>query len=331
MFLNFFKSSFFSQYLVIGIIGGLLWTNSFILPQTIPYPDGPVPLYQLLFSRLFDFRLLCTILGFILVMTETYFLTSMFSRHELVLKNSSLPALIFIVLMSFLPEQLTLTPVNISVGFVIIILYHLLIYYNKPEHLDRVFISGFFVSVGSMFYLPFFLWFVFVIISLLVCRAANWRAWMAAFIGLVTPYIYLVVWFFWQDGLPEAMNSYIAFFSHIVLLQNQFNTDFYVLGGFTLILALWGVMFYGKGSDKIVETRAKSNVVLWTLFFVIISFLYARSLTVYNVILAIPALTMVITRTLTGIKKIRFAEIMLLTYFLMILINNLVIHSLRLN
>lgn len=327
MFISFFKSSFFSQYLVISIIGLTLWANAFISPVPMPPPDGPVLLYSMVYSWLSGYPHIAAILGFILVLSETYFLTSMLSRHELVIKNSSLSALVFIVLISFLPAYLTLSPVNISVAFLILMLHHILIYYNKPEHLDRVFIAGFYTSMASLFYLPNIFWFAFIIVSLLVCRAGYWRSWMAAFIGLVTPFVYLAVWTFWQDEFIVTVNLYAAFFSHIELFPNPFTGDFYILGGYTLLLALWGILFHRKATDRAVEIRAKSNVLVWTLFFVVVTSLYARSLTLYHIALAIPALTMVITRTLSGLKKTRLAEGILFLYFFLVLLNNLFIHN----
>jgi hypothetical protein len=328
MFINFFKSSFFSQYLVITVIGFVLWIQAFVSPPGMPVPDGEIPLYSLLYNILNGFPLIATLIAFILVLAETYFVAAMFSRHELVLKNSSLSALVFIVMMSFYPTLLTLTPVNISVGFLIIILHQILIYYNKPEHLDRVFIAGFTTSIASLFYLPFILWFAFILISLLVCRAGNWRAWMAAFIGLATPFFYLAVWTYWQDDFIGVFGQYLEFFKKIEFFPNPFNVGYYILGSYTLFLSVWGILFHQKATDKVVEIRAKSNVLLWTFFFVLASFLYARSMAAFNIALAFPALTMVITRTLTGLKKTRVAETILLIYFLMVLVNNLIVYNL---
>jgi hypothetical protein len=294
----------------------------------MPAPEGPVPLYAFLYDIFQGLPLLSTVLGFCLVLAETYWLTRILSKHELVLKNSSLSAMIFLVMLSFLPGQLTLNPINITLGFMILILYHLLISYNKPEHLDRIFAAGFFTAIGSMFYLPFILWFVFVIISFLIFRAGNWRAWMAAVIGLITPFLYLAVWYFWQDELLVNAIKIPLFFSQILVFPNPFHADFYVLCGFTLLLALWGIFLFRSGPEKTVEIRSKTNILLWTLVFTLLSFVFSRSLAIFHPALAMPALAMVITGTLIGLKKTRVAEIILLVYFLSVLINNLFIHNL---
>jgi len=328
VFIRFFKSSFFIQYLTIGVIGLCLWASSFLDPPGMPAPDGPVPLYEMLYSLLHNYPVTASLLGFLLVMGETYWLTTILSSHDLVMKNSSLSALVFIVMMSFLPGQLTLNPINISLAFMILVLYHLLISYNKPEHLDRIFAAGFFTAFASLFYLPFLFWFVFVVISFLIFRAGNWRAWLAAFIGLLTPFIYVVVWYFWHDRLTVVMNEYLAFFRHILVFPNPFHTDFWILSGFTLLLASWGIVAFRSGPvEKTVEIRSKTNILMWTLVFTLISFTYARSLAIFHPALAMPAMAMVITGTLTRLKKTRVTEIILLIYFLAVLFNNLFIHN----
>jgi hypothetical protein len=331
VFIKFFKSSFFIQYLVIAITGLCLWFSAFLGPPGMPAPEGPVPLYVIVFNLLHGSPLAATILGFLLILAETYWLTRILSVHELVLKNSSLSALVFLVMMSFLPDQLTLNPINIALGFMILILHHLLISYNKPEHLDRIFAAGFFTAIASLFYLPFILWFVFVIISFLVFRAGNWRAWMAAFIGLITPFLYLSVWYYWYDEFIVNALSFSSFFSHIFVFPNPFHTDFYILCGFTVLLALWGIFLFGSGPEKTVEIRVKTNILLWTFVFTLLSFIFSRSMAVFHPALAMPALAMVITGTLIGLKKTRVAEMILMIYFLSVLLNNLFIHNLVYN
>jgi hypothetical protein len=331
VFIKFFKSSFFIQYLVIGITGACLWFSAFLTPPGMPPPEGPVPLYSLLYQIFHTMPLLATVIGFCLVLAETYWLTRILSVHELVLKNSSLSALVFLVMMSFLPEQLTLNPINIALGFMILILHHLLISYNKPEHLDRIFAAGFFTAIASMFYLPFILWFVFVIISFLVFRAGNWRAWMAAFIGLITPFLYLAVWYFWHEEFIVKSLEFSLFFNHILVFPNPFHTDFYILCGFIILLALWGIVRFRGGPEKTVEIRVKTNILLWTLVFTLLSFIFSRSMAIFHPALAMPALAMVITGTLIGLKKTRVAEIILLVYFFSVLFNNLIVHHMVYN
>ncbi|MCK9219005.1 MAG: hypothetical protein M0P47_03010 [Bacteroidales bacterium] len=329
MFIKFFKSSFFTQYLVITVIGILLWTNAFINPPEMPMPDGPVPLYEMVYKWLHDLPFVSTLLAFLLVCGETYGLTLILNKHELIQKNSSLSALIFLVLMSILPEMLTLNPINICIFFMILMIHHLLILYNKPEHLDRAFGLGFFTALAGMFYIPFLLWFGLIIIGFILYSSGHWREWVAALIGLVTPFLYLSVFYFWNDELFVKAFEYPDFFRHILFFPNPFSLDFWVLGGIIILVSLWGIYRIWMGPiEKTVELRVKSSIFLWMLIFTIATAVYSRSLAIYHPLLAAPSFTMIISSLLFGLRKKKLVEIVLLIFFLMVLTNNLVLHPL---
>lgn|GEM_PF-252251 len=328
MFIKFFKSSFFSQYLATGVIGLSLWLRAFFEPPSLPVPYGPVPLYTLIYDLLDPVPRLAVILGFLLVLVEMFWFNLILNKHELVLKNSTLSALVFIILMSFYPEILILNPVNISVLFLLVIMYNLLISYKKPEHLDRTFAAGFFISVTSMFYIPFLLWFGLVIISFILFRSGKWRQWVSFLIGLLTPYLYLAAFYFWKDNLPEKVNEYAVFIYKVFSFPNPFQYDFHILGGLTLMLTIYGFfIFKSRPIEKTVEIRAKINLFLWIILFSILSFSFSGSMAVYHPVIAAPAFALVITCALLPIKKPVRIELLLIIYFLLILANNLVVHE----
>jgi len=328
LFIKFFKSSFFSQYLAIGVIGLSLWLRAFYEPPSMPQPYGPVPLYSLLYDWLSAFPLFAVILGFLLVLIEMFWLNVIFNKHELILKNSTLAALVFIIFMSFYPELLILHPVNITVLFIIIILNNLLISYKKPEHLDRTFAAGFSISIASMFYFPFILWFGLIPVSFLLFRSGKWRQWVSFFIGLLTPYLYLVTVYFWLDILAQKTNDYILFARQVFIFPNPFQIDFWILTGFTLIFTIYGLLIFKSGpTEKTAEIRAKINLFLWIIIFCILSFIFSGTMAIYHPALANPAFALIVSSSLMAIKKPVRMEWLLIFFFLMILINNLVVHQ----
>jgi hypothetical protein len=323
MFLNYFKSSFFNQYLTIFIIGSLLWAGAIFRPVQMPEPEGPVPFYEWVYSMLQAYPSTASILAFFLLLFEAWFVTTIFSRHELVPKNSSVSALIFILFMSLHPVMMTITPATIALLLQLIILYHLLIYYNKPEHLDRVYIAGFFTALAGLFDTALNLWFVFILVALVVIRAANWRAWLAAFTGFLTPLIYVAAYAFWVDRFPELYRMYVAFFSNPSVLPFIIPPGFLTVAIPALLLIGVAWMTPVTASDKAVETRAKSNVVYWIFFFTIATIPFQGNYDISHFLLALPVISLLISRTLLGLKRQRMAEIMMLIYFFLTLGNNL--------
>lgn len=323
MFIKFFKSGFPTQYIAAATIGLLLWGNAFIDPPPMPAPQGPAPLYSLFYDLLNGYPHITSILGFLLVLIESIWLTAIFNRHHLILKNSSLSTLVFLVLISFSPGLLTLNPMNIALFFLIVILGNLLRSYNKPEHLDLVFGAGFFTTIASFFYPSFLIWFLFVPISFVIFRSGYWREWIVSLIGLTTPFIFLGVFYFWQDEFLSRVNSYAEYFSSLHYQKPTPEINMLITGGFTLMIALWSIYSFWSGPlEKTVEIRAKTNLFSWVVVFTGISFIFAHAMALYHPALAFPAIALTITGTLNNLKKNRIAEWICFIYFIVILLNN---------
>ena len=323
MFIKFFRSSFPKQYLVIGLIGLMLWGKSFIQPPPIPFPEGPVPLYNLLYYILRSFPHLAVIVGFILVLAETWWLNILYNKHELVLKNSSLASLVFIIMMSSSPLYLTIHPLNIITLISIIILNNLMRSYSKDVNLDLVYGAGFYAALGSLFYFPYMLMLVIIPVCFILFRSGKWRDYAAALIGFLTPYIFLAVYYFLTDQLINQIVLYDKMLSSFFFYPIQLHIDDWVIGIFSLVLALWGLYYLMKGPiEKTAEIRAKTYLVVWLILISMLSVAYSTTLVVYHLVMLFPTLTLLLTSAFLGIKKKRWAEIIFLIYFLLILLNS---------
>ena len=323
MFIRFFRSSFPIQYLVIGLIGFMLWGKSFIQPPPIPMPEGPVPLYNLLYSILSNLPHLAVITGFVLVALETWWLNILLNNNELVLKNSSLASLIFIIMMSSSPVYLTVHPLNISILISIAILNNLMRSYNRTDSLDLIYGAGFYTAIGSLFYFPFLLMLAIVPISFFLFRSGRWREWAAALIGFITPFIFLSVYFFVTDQLSDQVVLYEKMVASFFFYPIHLHTDDWIIGIASIVLAAWGLYYLLRGPmEKTVEIRAKTYLIVWLLAISLLSVAYSTTLLVYHLVMLFPTLTLLLTSAFLGIKKKRWAEIIFLIYFLLILIKS---------
>jgi len=100
---RYFKSSFPGQFITIGVIGLLLWGTRAIHLSEMPVPEGPVPLYSILYSWLSPFPYLAIGIGFVLVLFQAIWLNYIALKHDLVPHNTSLTALFFLPLPLFRP------------------------------------------------------------------------------------------------------------------------------------------------------------------------------------------------------------------------------------
>jgi hypothetical protein len=323
MFIRFFRSSFPIQYLVIALVGLVLWGKAFVQPPPIPPPDGPVPLYSLLYTLLHGFPHLAVIIAFILVFMESWLLNNLLNKHELVLKNSSLASLIFIIMMSSSPLYLTLNPLNITILTSLIILSNLMLSYSRSEDLDLIFGAGFFSAVGSLFYFPYVLMLFILPACFVLFRSSRWREYAAALIGFMTPFIFLSTYYFLTEQLTQQIGVYRKMFSSLFFYPIQLQNDDWVIGIFTLVLAIWGLYYLMRGPmEKTAEIRAKTYLVVWLILISFPSVAYSTTLVVFHLVMLFPTLTLLLTSAFLGIKKKRWAEIIFLIYFLLILVNS---------
>ena len=107
------------QYLVLIIIAALLWLRAYISPCSNIDANDISPLYALLLNALPANTLLGSIAAFALLLAEALILNFILIRHDLLPKNSLVAALVFVVLMSIMPQAIGLGPILCAAAFII--------------------------------------------------------------------------------------------------------------------------------------------------------------------------------------------------------------------
>jgi putative flippase GtrA len=324
MILRFFRSCFVTQYIVIGIIGTLLWSRAFFAPPAMPAPDGPVPLYGLIYTLLHASPQVASILGFILTLLSAFLLNRLLTTSEVVLKNSSLAALIFIALMSYFPFLLTLHQLSIAAFILLMILERLYKSYNKSESLELTYVAGFLTGIASLFYLPFILFFFFLLISFVLFRNNDWHQWIGAFIGMITPYIFLSVYYFWFDKWMIKAHEYQRFFM-ISFDPVPFREPvFLILSCIVLILLVFGLIaVLSRLSEKTIEIRKKTILLIWLIPVMILTILFSASLIKFHLLISFITLSGLLSAYLLKIRNTFWQELLFIGILSVLLLNNL--------
>ncbi len=329
MLIRFYSASFPGQFATVLLTGMLLWSRAFIFPPQMPAPDGPGPLYPLLYSLLVSLPHVATFTAFVLMAISAFWINRILTSHHLIPKNFSLPALLFLVLVSLSPPLLTLTPGNISLFLLIPVLQNMLTAYDKPANLDLVFSASFFIGLASLFYPPFLIFFGYILLGFIMFRTGNKKEWIASILGTGTPFLYLLVWYIWTNDLYQGFGRWSAFFSDPFLYPLRISDDFWIITGLTTLWAIWCLYrVFRKPMEKTAAMRAKTYFFFWTIPFTFISYIYARSLAETHLVLFAPAFTLLFSAALTGLRKRKLADVALGLYILFVLLNNILLHQL---
>jgi hypothetical protein len=324
--IRFFKSSFVVQYCAICIAGLILWGRALFDPPLMPVPEGYIPLYSFLYSLLSGLPLVQVVAGYLVVMSSTIILNHLLYSHNIVHKNSSLSGFIFMILMSYYPQFLTIQPVNIAAFFLLLILNQLLQSYNKEDRLDFIYSAGFFTSIGSFFYFPFIFFYFYILLSFIFFRTVKWREWVSSFFGLLTPFLFLSVYYFWFDQFIQRINEYVMMFfirADLMLLKKPV---YIILTSLIILFSLFSVVSGISGrTEKTIEKKRKNLLVNWAVFFVLVSFPFTSTLTNYHIELAFITFSGLIAFYLLQIRRTFWQELTLMLLILFILANNLLL------
>jgi putative flippase GtrA len=265
-----------------------------------------------------------SMIGFILTLLSAFLLNRLLTSNEVVLKNSSLSALIFIALMSYFPFLLTLHQLSIATFILLMILERLYKSYSKSESLELTYVAGFLIGIASLFYLPFILFFFFLLISFIIFRNIDWHEWVGSFIGLATPYIFLSVYYFWFDEWMIIAHEYQHFFMISFDPAPFREPTFLILSGIVLVLLVLGLITgLSRLSEKTIEIRKKTILLIWLIPVMILSIFFSASLLKYHLLISFITLSGFLSMYLLKIRNTFWQELIFVGLLVILLLNNL--------
>lgn len=302
---NLFLSPFFLAVLAFVLrIAGILNPQIYALQETdgfiytaihnfIPYPLGQ--------------SILCTIL----IIFQAIWINKIVIEHRLIESANYLPAFLYIIFMSLVPDFLGLHPFIIGNTFFVLAVGEIASTYKKAKVSGTVFNIGLLVSISSLIYFPFAIFYFFASLALMVIRSYNILERVQLFIGFVAPYYALAMLLFWRGELTSLLTDYV--WANIYFPRGLFSLDkFYVI---TLSIALLIVVFslFSYGSmirKKGIQIEKITDILYWIFIFSFFGIFFWRDLSIYHYLLiAFPA-SVVLANNLYLIKNLAVAEIL---------------------
>jgi hypothetical protein len=317
-----FRSSYITQYLLLVILAGLLWLSSFINPPELIAESCRVsPLSGFIKTMGQTWQWLPVIGGLIILLLQAFLVNLIMIQHDLVSKNSLIPALVFILVMSSNPAFLTLSGELISTAFILLLLGTAYPLYEQSENLTAYLSLGLYTAMASLFFFPTIFIALSIYMVLWIFRTFNWRAWVIPVIGLIIPYLYLFTFYFWIDGIPAALKCYSDYFSGLFPSGAHYPIQQLTVVGilvlFLLIPAFINILS-GMSSYNI-STRKKLSVSIW-LFFLLLLIGFSSGEVLNSSILWVPA-AIIIAHHMDKLKQKWWHELFLFLIFLVLLLN----------
>jgi hypothetical protein len=327
MLITFFRKSFLPQYILLVLIIGLLWTGNFLKPSGLLTGTDSLlqPAYNLLLKGILSNELAGKIIAIVLILAEAFLFNQILIKYELVPKNTLIPALVFLTLMSHSDQLLILNPALIS-GFLLLFVLHFLFQiYTEEEAYSQIFNAGFLTGIASFIYFPSILFLIFIWLTFIVYRLYKWREWIIPVAGLAIPYIYLLTYFFWFDKLEIIMGAYMGYFTGLWPVKFHYEPTLIdlVISGIILFLFFWSFLKLAADiQERNISVRKRFWSVFWFFFIAVIVYIVTGVHDITCRSLLIIPVSLYISSGFSQLRKKFWIEFLFTVLLILIIINN---------
>ena len=296
----------------------------FILPKPeIINTENAFPLFLYAFQIVRKSRLALIVISLLFVVLQAFFLTNVINKQGVLRDSSHLPALLYVVLMSCFPEQLSFNPLLFANFFIIVFLNSIFNFYRSDTAVFEVFNAGVFIGLASLFYWPCLFLFPLTIASLFVLRPFNMREWAVSFLGVLLPFVFFGVVLFWLDML--SVNSIKSILEPLYRVQfsTAYNGTYIILTAILAIIIIASLWRFSRDLNNFSKLRARKflAIIVWFFLFAALSYLVASKNSMIGLsFLAIP-LSVIISNYFLSLKNQLLAELVFLLLLAAVIYN----------
>lgn len=280
--IEFFKHSFYKQHIVILALLVLFWLPGFITPgQIIPDNELTTPLYGLIISLLDFSPFLMVSLAFVLMVLSTFLFNSIITANQLVGRNSTIGALLFVMSMCSL-GTMALSPFLLACPIILFVIHIMFMIYQEEKIENYLLNIGVLLSLASMIYMPSMFLLLWVVLSLLFMGFDKLRYLLLPITGFIMPYLLYAAFLYINGNIMSYFHAYSSYFSNLSFMLPQLTTlDWIVLSASVALVLFSMIKINVFSADKPVHIRKKleSSLILMILSFL---FLFINNSTANN-------------------------------------------------
>ncbi len=312
--IRFFKSPQPASLIVIPAIILILWAQAFM--NCFPVMEvSAQPVWKLF---LIVFKSLPSGVNWVimvaLVSFSAIYINQISNKHEVLYKNSYLPAFVYALFISSVPEFLTVHPIHFVNLIILRVFDKSFSLIKNDSPVPSIFDSSFLAALAALIFFPAFIVIPVMIIALSLLRPFNFREWLIMFIGFSLPYFFVSVWMYWNHDLLYFWKDYLDRFIHLKPVINIVFTPQLIT--LSVLFGIWMLLGLGKLRVNYLKNVIRARIIQQVLFlfflFSVGSIFLGQKISVVNFsLLAIPFSIFAAYYLLSAKKRIRFYEMFL--------------------
>ena len=247
-----------------------------------------------------NFPAIYPILVFLLLFTQAVTFNKLINEQKLMQKPNYLPAMSYILVTSIFPEWNVLSAPLLINTLLIWIWARMSNLYSSQNPKTTLFNIGMMIGLCSFFYFPSLAFAVLIVFALLVTRPFRIAEWIISFLGIITPWYFLLSYLF----LTDRLRGYRL--PPFIITYPRFNQSIWTVGAVAIVLVTFLIGSYFVQSNlrrQLVQVRKSwSLIILYLVVAVFIPFINATYSFEYWILTAVP-LSAIIACTFLYSKK----------------------------
>ncbi|MFZ4797473.1 MAG: hypothetical protein ACOYMA_08255 [Bacteroidia bacterium] len=284
--LNLFRNNSIFAFVFLIVFTVLIRLLPFLHTVTIDLNIN-APLAQFVFSWVTtfdDYYYFSAVSATLIIVLQAWMVNHMVIKHSIFQKDSFLPALFFVLLNSFYPQQMFLSPQLIGNLFIILMFQRLCNLYESEKPLYVVLDSGLYLGMAVLFNYDTLIFLPFILISVVIMTYFNIRFLLASVFGILLPIYLTGVLFYMFDNLNDL----------IIIINNSLERKYLstITINWNKIIPWFIILFTVLASGISLQTnyfknKVKTRRILFTLALFIVFIILLALIEDHNVVFAV--------------------------------------------
>jgi len=292
MLLRFFRTIGAQILIFIPLIGLLLWMGPIFHGSLSPVLSDTIrmPIFEFLMNAFTGVEFISIAVALVLVMAIAFLLVRLNTKFILINNRTYLPAIIYILITSGIPDIQKLNPSLLSAFAILFVFEKILDSYRFEGLFYDFFTASFVIACASLIY-PFIIFFIIILwTGIILIRQFNWREWVFTFLGLLTPLILALSYYYVvHDRASILFEKYTIFYTNTFQYAGYTNETYIFLGILGFLLIITSIFMAQMLTTRKIVSRRAFVLLLWMFLYTLGVFFSIRQVSVEIIyIIAIP-------------------------------------------
>lgn len=245
------------------------------------------------------------LIAFFLLFIQGVIFNLQINKMMVLSEKTYLPAFIYSICGSFFFDMYTLSPVLLSLTFLLLALGELFYAIKEGSSDENSFYMGFYLGISILFFTPMIAFILVFLIGSLFYTNIDFKGYFIFAFGVIFPFLLLFTFYYWRDGLSELLTN--LFYYSLTQSKNFIN-----LHDIAIIVVI-PVLFTSIAILKVLnatgfinyQVRIQSVMVFLSMVGLLILF-FIPQLTMYHFLIFLPPMALFISAFFLILTKIVF-------------------------